>query len=106
MNHPKYALITRPAATLGAAIARAVHQQGYQTVLLDLQEQAVQATAATLPGAQAFACDVTDATRPWSAFLEQIGAALRAVGQQCGRRQVLRCSSWSRPTSGACSTST
>ena len=74
MNQTKTALITGASGGLGAAIARAAHQQGYQCVLLDLQEQAVQQTATSLPGAQAFACDITDAPAV-ERVLEQIGVA-------------------------------
>lgn len=72
MHEKKYALITGAGGGLGAAIARAAHQQGYQCMLIDLQEQCVLQTAASLPGAQAFACDITDA-QAVQRVLEQIG---------------------------------
>lgn len=72
MSTAKYALITGASGGLGAAIAHAAHQQGYRCILLDLREQALENTAQSLPGAQAFACDITDALAV-EQVLEQIG---------------------------------
>lgn len=73
MSNNKLALITGASGGIGAAIARAAGIQGYQVVLLDVQEQSVQKTAATIPGAQAFVCDITNA-QSVERILDQLGA--------------------------------
>lgn len=67
----KIALVTGASGGIGAAIARAASGQGYQVVLLDVQEDAVQKTAASIDNAQAFTCDIAD-QRAVEAVLDQL----------------------------------
>lgn len=57
----KVALVTGAASGIGAAIAEAFAARGARVALLDMNQDAAQARAMALPGAAAFACNVTDA---------------------------------------------
>ncbi|WP_035683593.1 SDR family NAD(P)-dependent oxidoreductase, partial [Azospirillum brasilense] len=56
----KTALVTGAGGGLGAAIARRLAGEGYRVALLDLDAAGLEAEAARIPGALAFAADVTD----------------------------------------------
>lgn len=57
----KLAVVTGAASGIGAAIAEGFAAKGARVAALDMNLEAAQAHAATLPDARAFACDVTDA---------------------------------------------
>lgn len=75
------AVVTGAGSGIGAAIAQAFAAQGARVALLDMNLAAATNAAAALPDAQAFACDVTDAT--------SIGAAVDAVTQAFGGIDIL-----------------
>ena len=54
------AIVTGGGGGIGGAIARALGKAGYRVGVLDAQASPAQAVAATIPGAVAFAADVTD----------------------------------------------
>jgi NAD(P)-dependent dehydrogenase (short-subunit alcohol dehydrogenase family) len=56
----KTALITGAAGGLGATLASRMAEDGYRVALLDRDGAAIKDTARSLPGALAFAADVTD----------------------------------------------
>ena len=75
------AVVTGAGSGIGAAIAQAFAAQGARVALLDMNLAAATDAAAALPGAQAFACDVTDA--------DSIDAAVGAVTQAFGGIDIL-----------------
>lgn len=73
----KIALVTGGASGIGAAIASAYARKGAQLAILDLQQEAADAMAATLGnGARAFSCDVADRASVEAA----VAAVLAAFG--------------------------
>lgn len=64
----KVCVVTGAAAGIGEAICRAFAAQGARVALLDLDLARAAAVAAQLPGAQAFACDVSDSATVATAF--------------------------------------
>jgi 3-hydroxybutyrate dehydrogenase len=56
----RVALITGGAGAIGSAIARALAADGARPVLADLDREAAEAVARTIPGARGVALDVTD----------------------------------------------
>ena len=56
----KVALVTGGASGIGLAVANAFASKGAKLVLLDLNDKAVEAAAAQLPGALAIVCNVAD----------------------------------------------
>jgi NAD(P)-dependent dehydrogenase (short-subunit alcohol dehydrogenase family) len=74
----KVAIVTGAASGIGAAIAEAFAARGARVALADMNPGAAQALAATLPGAVAVACNVTDATSVAAAVAE-VQASLGAV---------------------------
>lgn len=77
----KVALVTGAASGIGAAIAEAFAAHGARVALLDMNLQAAQARAATLDGAAAIACNVTDAA--------SVSDALAQVRAQLGEPDIL-----------------
>lgn len=75
------ALVTGAASGIGAAIAEAYAAKGARVAVVDMNMEAAQARAASLSGAQAFACDVTDAA--------SVEAAVTQVAQGLGRIDIL-----------------
>ena len=74
----KIALVTGGASGIGAAIASAFARKGAQLAILDLQQEAADAMAATLGnGARAFRCDVADRASVEAA----VAAVLAAFGR-------------------------
>ena len=72
------ALVTGGASGIGAAIASAYARKGAQLAILDLQQEAADAMAATLGnGARAFRCDVADRASVEAA----VAAVLAAFGR-------------------------
>lgn len=59
----KVAIVTGGGSGIGAAIAAAYAEKGARVAVLDMNLDAAQAVAAGLPGAAAFACNVTDAAQ-------------------------------------------
>lgn len=66
----KVAIVTGAASGIGAAIAEAFAARGARVALLDMNSDAVQARAATISGAHAVACDVTDSASVAAAVAE------------------------------------
>ena len=66
----KVAIVTGAASGIGAAIAEAFAARGARVALLDMNRDAAMARAATLPGAQAVTCNVTDAASVAAAVAE------------------------------------
>lgn len=77
----KVALVTGAASGIGAAIAEAFAAHGARVALLDMNLQAAEARAATLDGAAAIACNVTDAA--------SVSDALAQVRAQLGEPDIL-----------------
>jgi NAD(P)-dependent dehydrogenase (short-subunit alcohol dehydrogenase family) len=77
----KVALVTGAASGIGAAIAEAFAARGARVALLDMNLEAAQARAGTLPGAMALACNVTDAA--------SVSAAVEAVCRDLGQIDIL-----------------
>jgi NAD(P)-dependent dehydrogenase (short-subunit alcohol dehydrogenase family) len=77
----KVALVTGAASGIGAAIAEAFAARGARVALLDMNLEAAQARAGTLPGAMALACNVTDAA--------SVSAAVEAVCRDLGHIDIL-----------------
>lgn len=77
----KTAIVTGAASGIGAAIAEAFASGGAWVALLDMNLQAAEARAATLAGAVALACNVTDAA--------SVAAAVAAVRAQIGEPDIL-----------------
>jgi NAD(P)-dependent dehydrogenase (short-subunit alcohol dehydrogenase family) len=77
----KVALVTGAASGIGAAIAEAFAARGAHVALLDMNLEAAQARAGTLPGAMALACNVTDAA--------SVSAAVEAVCRDLGQIDIL-----------------
>jgi NAD(P)-dependent dehydrogenase (short-subunit alcohol dehydrogenase family) len=77
----KVAIVTGAASGIGAAIAEAYAARGARVALLDMNIDAAQARAATLPGAHAVACNVTDAA--------SVAAAVAAVQSVLGGIDIL-----------------
>src|SRR4051794_41154567 len=80
-TRPRIAVITGGAGGLGYAIARRLAANGDIVVLWDIDQNAVEKAAETLPGAHA---SVVDVTRQ-----ESIDGAVRQVVQEFGRIDVL-----------------
>lgn len=74
----KVAIVTGAASGIGAAIAESFAARGARVALLDMNLDAAQALAATLPGAHAIACNVTDAANVADA-VAQVQAAMGSV---------------------------
>lgn len=66
----KVAIVTGAASGIGAAIAEAFAARGARVALLDMNRDAVQARAATISGAHAVACNVTDSASVAAAVAE------------------------------------
>ena len=66
----KVAIVTGAASGIGAAIAEAFAARGARVALLDMNRDAAHACAATLEGAHAVACDVTDGASVAAAVAE------------------------------------
>ena len=64
----RIAIVTGAAGAIGAATARAFAAEGAAVALLDLDAASLDATAATITGALALPCDVTDAGSVAAAF--------------------------------------
>lgn len=77
----RIAVVTGAASGIGAAIAEAFAAKGAQVALLDMNLEAATARAAGLPGARAFACNVTDAA--------SVAAAVTAVAAELGGIDIL-----------------
>lgn len=77
----KVALVTGAASGIGAAIARAFAAKGARVALVDMNQEAAAAQAATLADAAAFACNVTDPA--------SIAATLTAVQAAMGTPDIL-----------------
>jgi NAD(P)-dependent dehydrogenase (short-subunit alcohol dehydrogenase family) len=77
----KTALITGAASGIGEAIARAFAKKGVRIAVVDLNQAAAEAKAASLPAADAFACDVSDPV--------QVEATVAAVLRAFGRIDIL-----------------
>ena len=56
----KMAIVTGAARGIGLATARLFVDQGYQVAMVDRDEDALDAAAASLAGGTAFVCDVSD----------------------------------------------
>lgn len=77
----RVAVVTGAAQGIGAAIARRLSEDGAQLVIADIDQNAAQAVAATLPGATVIPIDIgNDAS---------VEAAARAVKDQFGRCDIL-----------------
>jgi NAD(P)-dependent dehydrogenase (short-subunit alcohol dehydrogenase family) len=77
----KVAVITGAGSGIGAAIAAAFAAKGAWLALLDVNETAAKARAATLREARAWACDVADA--------DSVAAAVAAVETEMGGIDIL-----------------
>ena len=77
----KTALVTGAASGIGAAIADAFAEKGVRVAVVDLNEAAAKAKAASLKAAEAFACDVSDPA--------QVEATAAAVAGAFGRIDIL-----------------
>jgi NAD(P)-dependent dehydrogenase (short-subunit alcohol dehydrogenase family) len=77
----KTALITGAASGIGGAVVEAFAKKGVHIALVDLNETAAKAKAASLPAADAFACNVSDP--------EQVEATVAAVERAFGRIDIL-----------------
>jgi NAD(P)-dependent dehydrogenase (short-subunit alcohol dehydrogenase family) len=75
------ALVTGAASGIGAAIAAAYATKGARVAVVDMNLDAAQSRADGLEGAQAFACDVTEAA--------SVEAGVAAVLQVFGRIDIL-----------------
>jgi NAD(P)-dependent dehydrogenase (short-subunit alcohol dehydrogenase family) len=74
----KVAVVTGAAGGLGAAIARRLADEGARVALTDIDEPAVAAVAATIPGSLALRHDVTDEAR-WREVLEEVAGRFGAI---------------------------
>jgi D-threitol dehydrogenase (NAD+) len=74
----KVAIVTGAASGIGAAIAESFAARGARVALLDMNLDAARALAATLPGAHAIACNVTDAANVADA-VAQVQAAMGGI---------------------------
>lgn len=74
----KLAVVTGAASGIGAAIAEAFAAKGARVALLDMNREAAAFRAASLPGAAAFACNVTDATSV-AASVADVQAAMGSI---------------------------
>lgn len=72
----KVAVVTGAASGIGAAAARAFAAEGAKVALLDANGEGARAMAAEIPGARAFAVDVSSGSSIKAAF----GAVLQAFG--------------------------
>jgi NAD(P)-dependent dehydrogenase (short-subunit alcohol dehydrogenase family) len=70
----KMAIVTGAARGIGLATARLFVDQGYQVAMVDRDEDALDAAAASLAGSTAFVCDVSD-----PAAVDEMVAAVLAV---------------------------
>ena len=70
----KMAIVTGAARGIGLATARLFVDQGYQVAMVDRDEDALDAAAASLAGGTAFVCDVSD-----PAAVDEMVAAVLAV---------------------------
>ena len=77
----KTALVTGAASGIGAAVADAFAKKGVRVAVVDVNEAAAKAKAATLPNAQGFACNVADDA--------QVEATAAAVERVFGRIDIL-----------------
>lgn len=77
----KTALITGAASGIGAAIADAFAQKGVRIAIVDMNSQAAIAKAASLPGAQGFACNVADPA--------QVEVVVGSIEKALGRIDIL-----------------
>jgi len=77
----KTALITGAASGIGGAIAEAFAKKGVRIAIVDLNEAAAEAKAASLSAAEAFACNVSDPA--------QVEATVAAVERAFGRIDIL-----------------
>ncbi|MFV0335343.1 MAG: GolD/DthD family dehydrogenase [Tropicimonas sp.] len=75
------AFVTGGGSGIGAAIAEALAAKGVRVAVVDLNEDAARAMAASLPGAVAIACNVADAA--------SVSAAVDAAKAQLGRIDIL-----------------
>ena len=77
----KTAVITGAASGIGGAVAQAFAKKGVRIAIIDLNEAAAEAKAASLPAADAFACNVSDPA--------QVEATVAAVIRAFGRIDIL-----------------
>jgi NAD(P)-dependent dehydrogenase (short-subunit alcohol dehydrogenase family) len=68
------ALVTGAASGIGAAVAAAFAAKGARVAVVDMNLDAARTQADGLPGAQAFACDVTDSASVEAAVREVLGS--------------------------------
>ena len=73
----KMAIVTGAARGIGLATARLFVDQGYQVAMVDRDEDALDAAAASLAGGTAFVCDVSDP----AAVDEMVAAVLVVSGR-------------------------
>jgi 3-oxoacyl-[acyl-carrier protein] reductase len=81
MNEARHAVVTGAAQGIGRAVAERLVEMGHKVALLDVNQDAVEAVASSLPGSLALTCDVAETS--------SVEAAAGKLSKEWGQVDIL-----------------